>query len=136
MPNETLERGETPLPNATNRVVAVFDSPESAEQAARALEGLAQVQDVDLICGVSRAEQVDLDGNHHGALGRVVRAAHRSTDDVKMERLDKELRAGHCVVSFRSDVMNDLAPAVRLLEGFGGRYINHFGAAVVTVLRP
>ena len=136
MTNETLDRGVTPLPNATSRVVAVFDVPEAADQAARALEGLPHVRDIDVICGVSGAEQVDADGNTQGVLGKAVRAAHRATDSVEMEQLDEELRAGHCVVSFRSDLLGDLVPSVQLLEGYGGRYINHFGAAVVTLLRP
>ena len=136
MANEALDREVTPLPNATNRVVAVFDSPGAAEEAARALEGVAHVQDIDVICGVSGAEQVDVDGHNHGVLGKIVRASHRSTDSVEMGQLDQELRAGHCVVSFRSDLLKDLEPAVGLLADNGGRYIHHFGAVLVTQLRP
>lgn len=38
MMNDTPELGMKPLPNATNRVMAVFDSADAAEEAARALE--------------------------------------------------------------------------------------------------
>ncbi|MGC4086229.1 MAG: hypothetical protein QM736_29920 [Vicinamibacterales bacterium] len=135
MMNDSVEQGEKPLPNATNRIVAIFDTPDSAEMAARLLEGFASAKDVDVTCGVQGAEAVDVDGTNHGVLGRILRATHRLTDGTEMERIDQELRAGRCVVSFRPEVMKDVEPAARLLESCGGRYIHHFGAAVVTMLR-
>lgn len=136
-PNET----EKPLPNATNRLVAVFDDPQAAGKASQALDGVAHVMDVTVVCGVEGAEEFDLYGNNHGMLGRFMRAAHWSTDRAEMEQFDAELRAGHCVVSFRTDrvlrpdVLEEIEPFVRILEANGGRYIHFFGPAVVTRLR-
>ncbi len=132
---------EKPLPNATNRMVAVFDDPQAAEQALQALEGVSHVQEVDVVCGVEGAEDFDLHGDNHGVFGRFMRAMHWSTDYAEMGQFDAELKAGHCILSFRTDrvlrpdMLEEIEPFVRVLEAHGGRYIHFFGPAVVTRLR-
>jgi len=141
MTDQATNDAAKPLPNSTNRIVAVFDDPQGAEHASQALDGVAHVLDVDVVCGVDGAAQFDLHGDNHGVFGRFMRAAHWSTDRAEMEQFDAELRAGHCVVSFRTDrvlrpdVLEEIEPVVRILEEHGGRYIHFFGPAVVTRLR-
>lgn len=140
MTNQSGNTVDKPLPNATNRLVAVFDDPQAADNAFRTLEGVEHVQDIDVVCGVEGAEEFDLYGSSHGLIGRVVRAAHWSTDRAEMERFDAELKAGRCVVSFRTDrtlrpdMLDEIEPFVRVLADHGGRYIHFFGPAVVTRL--
>lgn len=124
------------LPNSTNRVAAVFDSPDAADEALRAIEQMEGVCEIDVRCGVAGAQELDMDGDHKGVKERTVRSAHRSTDWIEMDRFAEELRAGHCILSFRADLLPDLDPVVHVIKAHGGRYVNHFGAVAVTLLHP
>lgn len=124
------------LPNATNRVAAVFDSPDAADTAMRALEQMEGVCEIDVRCGVAGAEQLDMDGDHKNVKDRTVRKAHRSTDWIEMERFAEELRAGHCILSFRADQLSEFDRVVDVIKAHGGRYVHHFGAIAVTLLHP
>lgn len=124
------------LPNSTNRVAAIFDSSDAADEAMRAIEHIEGITEIDVVCGVAGAEALDMDGTQKGLAERTIRAAHRSTDWIEMERFQEELRAGRCILSFRADVLSDLSPVVKVITSHGGRYVHHFGAVAVTLLHP
>lgn len=124
------------LPNATNRVAAVFDSPDAADVALRAIEQFEGVTEVDVRCGVAGAQELDMDGDTRGFAGRTLRSAHRSTDWIEMDRFKQELNAGHCILSFRADLLSNLGPVVNVMVSHGGRYVHHFGSVAVTMLVP
>lgn len=136
--SQTVRSQDDPvvLPNATNRVAAVFDSPDAADEAMRAIEQIEGVCEIDVRCGVVGAQQLDMDGDHQGVKERTVRKAHKSTDWIEMERFAEELKAGHCILSFRADQLSDLDPVVHVIRAHGGRYVHHFGAVAVTLLHP
>lgn len=122
------------LPNATYRVAAVFDSPENAEAAMRAIEQMEGVCEIDVRCGVAGAEQLDLAGDRQDVKELTKRKAHQSTDWIEMERFGEELKAGHCILSFKADQVPELDPVVDVIASHGGHYIHHFGPIAVTRL--
>jgi len=134
----TLEssHNESQLPNATNRVVAVFDSREQAETAATHVAALGISGEVDVRCGATAAEEIDFSGHRQGVVAKAQRTAHSWTDSVEMQHFGDELRAGHCLLVYHAAVLPDLAPVLAALKATGGRYIHHFGPLVVSQLEP
>lgn len=124
------------LPNSANRIAAVFDSPDAADGAMRAIEQFEGVTEIDVRCGVAGAQELDMDGDSKGIAERTLRKAHRSTDWIEMDRFKEELNAGHCILSFRADLLPNLDPVVQVITSHGGRYVHHFGPVAVTMLVP
>lgn len=130
MNNGTVQRDE-PLANySQNKVVGAFDALDApAVAAALVARGFVDVQ---TFIGPPGAEELDFSGEHHGVLGRVNRTLHRLTEDQEMRRYQAELLAGNAVVTVFADDELSKKAALVIMESHGGRFIHHFGPAVVT----
>ncbi len=115
----------------THRVVAFFDNKDSADGVVKDLISAGFKDDlIDESVGEDGLRFLDPDAQYHGFLAKVIRAWHKlakSEELVYVERIKKELTAGHVLVSV--PVLNEdkCQEAAQILKNQGGNYIRYYG---------
>lgn len=133
VPDDGVTNAQEPLIEWLNRVVGVVSPNEGTNVASElAASGFGEL--VDSVCGEQGAKRIDFAGERHGLLGKVNRTLHWANEDKYMRRYEAELLAGNCVVLAYADDDEKIGRAHRIIQGHGGRYINHFGSMVITEL--
>lgn len=123
----------------TNKVVGVIDNPDDAQAALLDLQanGFA-ADDIDVLTGKKGAYRIDVTGEKHGLLARIVRSIEKLSDfePVHIRRYEREMLTGHyCIgVTARS---SDVREQVRkILRSYQGHFINYYGEFVIEELEP
>src|SRR5262245_44984632 len=116
----------------TNRLTALFEAIEQAQQAAEALgEAGFPNEEIDLFVGEEGANMLDLAEKHHGVVGRLVRALdYLVTDDALIHgHLDGALRGGHAFLAVRATAEQEKKKlGARLLREAGAHDVYFWGA--------
>ena len=114
----------------TNRLTALFETVEQAQQAALTL-GEAGFPDekIDLFFGEEGANMLDLAEKHHGVVGRLVRALeYLVTDDALVHsHHDRALREGHAFLAMTATTDQEKKLGGQLLHQAGAHDIYFWG---------
>jgi hypothetical protein len=115
----------------TNRVTSLFSSYNDLQGALRALEPLGFApQDIDVFAGPEGAELLDLCGQRHGVVTRLIRnmAALVSDDTELHQQADAVLRAGGGVIGILMDGKESMKEQVAaVLKANNGQLIHYWG---------
>ena len=114
----------------TNRLMAVLDTPEAAEDATAALAREGFAGDAVLVLrGARDADRIDSLGNAGGAWVRARRLLSFTIADqmVDLAVYVAALRDGRTVISVRAAGDTERERAKRALAGTGAHFVNFFG---------
>ena len=129
--------GERLLDYSHDRLVAVFDLASGLESAVEQLISAGFANVFDAQCGPAGARLIDFSGETHGHLGRLSHALHHlTTEGEYMHRYERELQAGHCIITVHTHGLQDRNRILDILKNNGGHYINHFGIWAVDTVHP
>ena len=114
-----------------NRVTAVLSSQRGTRSALRELHGAGFGDDsVELFAGPAGAAALDLTGERHGIVARVIKTIEANADPEigdSMRAADAELKAGGYVVAVRMDGHEHQRRQVaEILAAHGGRFIRYW----------
>ena len=126
----TQEMARAPRLPTTNRLLAVLDTPEAADDATAALAGEGFGDDAVLVLRGDRdADRIDSLGNAGGAWVRARRLLSFTIADqmVDLAVYVAALRDGRTVVSVRAAGDTERERAKRALAGAGAHFVNFFG---------
>jgi hypothetical protein len=118
------------LGSARGRLLAVFDTPEAAAEAARAIEALGVAPDrVEVFAGDDGANAFDGSGGSHGLFGRLYRAIQFTLVDQAPDFTYYEAAAkqGRVVLSVKPKGDKQMRAIVDVMRAHGGHFINWFG---------
>jgi len=114
----------------TNKVVAIVDTPEQLRSAIAELNQAGFGEDkIDVLCGQSGADRLDVTGEHHGFLARLYRFMEKF-GDMESENLrdyQHELRGGRFLLAVEVPDEQRKAQVLQILESHGGHRINFYG---------
>ena len=122
----------------TSRVVAIIDDKAQVDTACAALAAVGFTTDmIEVFCGVEGAHDLDLEGESHDYLQHVKRKLQHfmQMQGVQMDRYERALLAGHCVIQVRTD-SNSREQAHEILKSSSGHFINFYGQLTKEVLEP
>ena len=119
------------LGSARGRLLAVFDTPAAAADAAREIEALGvEPERIETFSGDDGAAAFDGSGVHHGVLGRLYRAIQFTLVDQAPDftYYEAAARTGRVVLSVRSKGDKQMRRVVDVMRSHGGHFINYFGS--------
>ncbi|HMG75260.1 MAG TPA: hypothetical protein VK582_17305 [Pyrinomonadaceae bacterium] len=123
----------------TSKVVGVIDDKSKADAARVALTsiGITDVM-IEVFCGLEGERNLDLKGESHGFLDHISRIYEhvRLVDGLHMDRYEKELLAGHCVIQVYTGDSEAREQAKDMLKASGAHFINAYTAWTTEVLVP
>jgi len=129
-----INDGEAFTPDPMFKLMGIFEDSNDGVAAVDELRTNAfEPNDIELFCGVPGAETYDFSGDEHGLIAKMLRAFRNITfDRVIMERYEKALQRGHCVVMIhiRKDIRKD--EAVAIIHRHGAAQVDYFGLAMTT----
>ena len=118
----------------TNKVTAIIDRVDEVAAAIRALQqaGFSD-QDVEVFVGSEGLSKLDVRGESHGLVGRVIRAVESVAAD---QHPDKEaetaLKQGHAYITVATDGDDaQKATAERILKAHKAHCVRYFGKLAV-----
>ena len=118
------------LGSARGRLLAVFDTPAAAADAAREIEALGvEPERIETFSGDEGAAAFDGSGVHHGVLGRLYRMIQFTLVDQAPDftYYEAAARQGRVVLSVRPKGEKQMRAAVGVERARGGHFINWFG---------
>jgi diadenosine tetraphosphate (Ap4A) HIT family hydrolase len=116
-----------------NHVTSLLDNEDAAMATVRALEesGVA-TDDIDVFVGEQGAQRLDLSGNGHGAVIRLLRRLEAAVGDegAPNHRIDAALRRGASLLSVkvRNRKSDEKARVFKVLKALHGHEIHYWGA--------
>ena len=123
----------------TNKVVGVMDDKARVDAARAALSSIGITDEmIEVFCGLEGERNLDLKGESHGFLNHISRIFEhvRQVDGSHMDRYEKELIAGHCVIQVYTGDSEAREQAKDLLKASGAHFINAYTAWTTEVLVP
>ena len=123
----------------TNKVVGVIDDVAKVDAARAALTSIGITDAmIEVFCGLKGERNLDLKGKSHGFLDHISRIFEhvRQVDGSHMDRYEKELLAGHCVIQVYAGDSDAREQAKELLKASGAHFINAYTAWTTEVLVP
>ena len=123
----------------TNKVVGVIDDVANVDAARAALTSIGITDEmIEVFCGLEGERNLDLKGESHGFLDHMNRIFEhvRLVDGSHMDRYEKELLAGHCVIHVYTSGSEAREQAKDLLKASGAYFINGYTAWTTEVLVP
>jgi hypothetical protein len=116
--------------SAVGRLFAVLDSAERVDAARSALVAAGiDPAAIETFEGEAAAAAFDSTGERRGLIGRLYRIVEFSWADQAPDFAwyEAAIREGHVVVSVRVRGQRHVAHVARILQEYGGHFINHFG---------
>jgi hypothetical protein len=123
-------------PDPLFKLMGIFEDSDAGVSAADDLRVNGfDAEDIELFCGVPGAETFDFSGKEHGLVAKMLRSFRNITfDRVIMDRYEKALNEGHCVlmVHIRKTPMKDEAAAI--MHRYGAVQVDYFGLAMTEAI--
>ena len=123
-------------PDPLYKLMGIFEDSNAGVAAADELKsGAFDPNDIELFCGVPGAETYDFHGDEHGLIAKMLRSFRNITfDRVIMDRYEKALNDGHCVlmVHIHKTVRKDDAAAI--MHRHGAVQVDYFGLAMTKAI--
>ena len=123
----------------TSKVVGVIDDEAKVDAARIALTSIGITDAmIEVFCGLEGERDLDLKGESHGFLDHISRIYEHFllVDGLHMDRYEKELLAGHCVIQVHTSNSEAREQAKDLLKASGAHFINAYTEWTTEVLVP
>lgn len=131
---DTSQRTDLPehddfLTYPLHKVVTVFEDPDKMEAAVNELrENGFSDDDIEAYCGFEGEKRIDFTGARHGVLATILRSMqHIGPDRTYLERYEKHLQEGHCMVMVGVRTKLKKERAARILHHHTGERVTYFG---------
>ena len=123
----------------TNKVIGVIDDVANVDAARAALTSIGITDAmIEVFCGLEGEHNLDLKGESHGFLDHINRILEHFllVDGLHMDRYEKELLSGHCVIQVYTSDSEAREQAKDLLKSSGAHFINAYTQWTTEVLVP
>lgn len=126
------------VPYPTGKTICFFDEISDIDDFLESLsyEGI-DTSDLDLISGPPGVNRIDIHGNNHHLVGKIVRAAQRfwGSGEWHMFKIaDYELRVGHHMISILAELEPSREKIVEIMRQHNGHNITYFNRFYVQEL--
>ncbi|MBK7935327.1 MAG: hypothetical protein IPK01_18010 [Acidobacteria bacterium] len=123
-------------PDPLYKLMGIFEDSNAGVAAADELKSSAfDPHDIELFCGVPGAETYDFHGDEHGLIAKMLRSFRNITfDRVIMDRYEKALNEGHCVLMVHIHKTERKDAAAAIMHRHGAVQVDYFGLAVTTAI--
>jgi len=128
------EFGKYPL----YKVVSVFEDSEKVDAAIKELnEHGFTIDEIEAYCGIEGEEKIDFDGTQHGIWTKFLRAVqHIGPERIYLERYEKQLRHGHCLIMVAVRNAERKHTAGRILNHHTNERVTYFGLLAADEIKP
>ena len=122
----------------TNRVVAILDSPQAAEDARADLVAAGITEGtIEFACGEEGLREIDFKGTSSGFFARMMRMVQQIGELAEYwKRYEKALQDGKCLLAVDAAEDGVRKLALEKIKARGGHYINFFGKLGLEKLAP
>jgi hypothetical protein len=124
----------------TNKVIGIIDDADDAKAALRELKAAGFTADeITVLTGAEGARRIDVTGEDHGPLARIVRWYQELLGDyepVHVRRHEQEFLADHYGIGVTAKEPNARAKVQEILKSHKGHFINFYGEWAMEVLEP
>ena len=116
-------------PDPLFKLMGIFEDSDAGVKAAEDLAANGfDANDIELFCGVPGAEKYDFTGEEHGLAAKFLRKFRGITfDRIIMERYQKALQDGHCVMMVHIHKTPRRDEAADIMHRYGAVQVDHFG---------
>lgn len=121
-------------PDLLFKLMGIFEDSDKGVAAAEDLKANGfDADDIELFCGVPGAETYDFTGEAHGLAAQFLRKFRSITyDRIIMERYQKALEDGHCVMTVHIHKTPRRDEAADIMHRYGAVQVDHFGLTMTT----
>jgi hypothetical protein len=123
----------------TSKVVGVINDKAQVDTARVALNSIGITDSmIEVFCGLEGEHSLDLKGESHGFLDHINRVLEHFllVDGLHMDRYERELLAGRCVIQVYTTNSQTREQANGILKSCGAHFINAYGQWATEVLAP
>ncbi len=115
------------------KVVGVFSDDETVKAVVAELHRKNFTSDeVESFCGLDGAKRIDFDGTKHGVWTTFVRdIQHLGPDQSFLEKYEKDLKNGNCLIMVRAASKERKDTATKILHGYTDDRVNYFGLLLI-----
>lgn len=116
-----------------HKVVTIFDEPNAMEAAVKDLRANGiQDEEIEAFCGHEGEKRLDFTGARHGVLATILRSLqHIGPDRTYLERYERHLAEGHCMVMVSVDSTLKKERVARILHNHTDERVTYFGLLAV-----
>ena len=128
-----MSKGISPHDNfltySIHKVVSVFKDPDDVMAAVEELQASGfSADDIEAFCGLQGQKSMDFEGTRHGVWSTFLRAMqHIGPDRTYLERYEKHLQDGHCMVMVKVTKKRHKDRAAKILHAHTGERVTYFG---------
>lgn len=112
-----------------HKVVSVFTNPNEVGAAVEELQANGfTMDDIEAFCGWQGEKRMDFEGTRHGVWAELVRAIqHIGPDRTYLERYEKHLQDGHCMIMVKVMKKERKEKAAEILHRHTDERVTYFG---------
>ena len=120
------------------KVVSVFDDPAEVDAAIADLTDHGfKIEDIEAFCGVAGEKRIDFDGTGHGTWTKLLRTVqHFGPERTYLERYEKQLHEGHCIIMVSVRNKERKNTAGRILNKHTNDRVTYFGLLAADEIKP
>jgi hypothetical protein len=117
------------LSHPIHKVVSVFTDPDDVIAAVDELRSSGfSVDDIEAFCGWQGRKRMDFEGTRHGVWSTFVRAMqHVGPDRTYLDRYEKHLKDGHCMIMVNVKEKRKKERAAKILHAHTPERVTYFG---------
>lgn len=121
-----------------HKVVSVFENPKDVDAAIDELNAHGfTIDDIEAFCGIAGEKRMDFDGTRHGVWTAFLRAMqHIGPDRTYLERYEKHLAEGHCMIMVSVRNKERKNTAGRILNHHTKERVTYFGLLAADEIKP
>lgn len=123
-----------------NKVVGIIDKPRSAQAALHDLRAAGfPASQVTVLSGQKGAHRVDIRGDQHGPLARILRSTEKILGEYEIAdatRYEKEMLGGHFVIGVTAHHSDERNKVLQILKSHNGHYIKFYSPWTIEELEP
>jgi hypothetical protein len=126
---EALPAQEDFLTYPIYKVVSVFQDPDEVISAVAELQANGFADDeIEAFCGWDGQKRLDFEGTRHGVWATFIRSVqHVGPDRTYLERYEKHLRDGDCMIMVKVANKEKKARAAEILHAHTAERVTYFG---------
>lgn len=134
-PNDKSENSDF-IPYPTNKVIGIIDDPNDCQAALHDLRaaGFTAVE-IEILTGEEGAHRIDVTGEEHGTLARLVRSIQRlglgDLEPNHIRRYEQAMLAGHFAIGVTAKQEEAREKVHEILKAHHGHFINFYGKWVI-----
>lgn len=112
-----------------HKMVSVFEDPNEVEAAVAELQANGfTMDDIEAFCGWEGEKRMDFEGTRHGVWTELIRAIqHVGPDRTYLERYEKHLHDGHCMILVKVTKRERKEAAAEILHRHTNERVTYFG---------